>query len=362
MKYLDLKSNKNLKSKSPKKPSKKKFLWVFFVLFLLFGVFAFVFNKRLFGFFSPISVVSNVAKVQKVSLKQDDGRTNILILGIDERTKGTQTGSLLTDSIMVVSIRKSDSDVAVISIPRDLWVRTSKGGYYKINEIYATYGGKEGNGIKELLFIVQEVLGIPIHYYAVINFTFFKEVIDILGGVDVNVENSFTDNFYPIEGMEDAQPESARYETVHFEKGIVKMDGETALKYVRSRHGDNGEGTDFARARRQQNLIKAIKDKVKSTNLIFDFPKVKSLYDSYYNNLDNNFDVSVVELLYNFAAESNIENIRSLILDDRSSEENGGLLYAPTDLTLYGGKYVLLPRAGHYLQIHAYIKKYLFEQ
>lgn len=361
MRYLDLKSNRNLKVKKGKILCKNKFLWVSFGGFLLFFG-AFLLLKFLPTLFNPVSVVGTISKAQKANLKQSDGRTNILILGIDERTKGAQTGSLLTDSIIIVSIRKVDSDVAMISIPRDLWVKSSKGGYYKINEIYAVYGGKEGGGMQELLSIVQEVLGVPIHYYAVVNFTLFKEVIDILGGVEVNVENSFTDNLYPIEGMEDAQPESARYESVHFEKGLVKMDGETALKYVRSRHGDNGEGTDFARAKRQQNLIKAIKDKVKSTNIIIDFPKVKALYETYSNNLDNNFDLAAVELLYKFAIDGDFNNIRSLILDDRNTEENGGLLYSPTDLTLYGGRYVLLPRAGHYLQIHAYVKKYLFEQ
>jgi LCP family protein required for cell wall assembly len=207
---------------------------------------------------------------------------------------------------------------------------------------------------------VENVLGIPIHYHVVVNFALFKDVVDILGGVEVPVENAFTDSLYPIEGMEDAQPESARYETISFPKGLVKMDGETALKYARSRHGDSGEGTDFARARRQQNLITAVKQKALSAQTLLDLSKIKSLYDLYSKSLDTDLDLSSLQLFYDLSRSNSFDNIRALVLDDRSEGEDGGLLYAPTDLTLYGGKYVLIPKAGDYSQIHAYMQKYLF--
>ncbi|MFH1295297.1 MAG: LCP family protein [bacterium] len=310
---------------------------------------------------NPISIVSSVTGGQSNKLKETDGRTNILLLGSDQRSMGEQVGSQLTDTVMLVSVGKTTQDAVLISIPRDLWVQSSTGGYYKINELYASFGGKDGSGSAELLHVVEEVLGAPVHYYAVVNFDLFKQVIAILDGVEVQVETAFTDYFYPIEGKENALPESDRYETVSFAKGLTVMDGETALKYARSRHGDNGEGTDFARARRQQNLMMAIKQKALSAEVLLDFSKVKSLFELYAKNVDTNLDLSSLQLFYTLSQSARFDTIRTLVLDDSSTGENGGLLYAPTDLTLYGGKYVLIPKAGDYSQIHAYMQKYLFD-
>lgn len=371
MTYADLKlvangqNNRSSHLKSQQKGSKKWWGYIFILLFIVFVVTVFAnvgkLKSVLAKAFNPAEVVASAVKGTKGKLKESDGRTNILLLGVDGRTIGELTGSQLTDSIMLVSVGKSSKDVALISVPRDLWVQSTTGGYYKINELYATFGGKEGTGTAEVVSAVERVLGIPVHYHAVINFTLFKEAIDILGGVEVYVENSFTDSLYPIEGMENAQPESARYETISFTQGINKMDGETALKYARSRHGDNGEGTDFARARRQQNLLKAVKDKALSSQTLLDFSKVKALYDLYAKNIDTDLDISSIQLFYELASLNSFSNMKSLVLDDRSETENGGLLYSPTDLTLYGGKYVLIPKTGDYSQIHAYIQKFLFD-
>lgn len=363
MNYVDLKSTAGrsvTKSGEKNKKNRFPFITVFIVLALAFLVVNGArIKKSLAQALNPVSIVTTVAGVQGTKIKESDGRTNILILGTDQRTMGDLSYSQLTDSIMLISVGKAANDGVLVSIPRDLWVQSSTGGYHKINELYGVYGGK-GDGTKEVLTSVETVLGIPVHYYGVINFALFKQVIDILGGVDVTVDNSFTDNLYPIEGKENAMPESERYETISFTQGTMKMDGETALKYARSRHGDNGEGTDFARARRQQNIIKAVKQKALSAQTLLDFSKVKSLYDLYSKNMDTNMDISSLQLLFSLFQSSHFDNVRNLVLDDRSDNENGGLLYAPTDLTLYGGRYVLIPKSGDYSQIHAYIQKYLF--
>lgn len=367
MTYVDLKSAKSSgvrKVSSRKKGGKNLGAYLPAILFgavvLVLTLNIGKIRSALASMVHPVNIVSSVTKGANVKLKADDGRTNILILGTDGRITGGQSGSQLTDSIMVVSVGKIAGDIVMISIPRDLWVKSTTGGYYKINWLYATFGAKEGTGTQEVLSAVEEVLGIPVHYHVVINFALFKEVINILGGVDVNVETAFTDAWYPIEGMEDAQPESARYETVVFPQGLVKMDGDLALKYARSRHGDSGEGTDFARARRQQNLIKAVKDKALSTKTLLDFSKIKSLHDLYAKSLDTDLDLASIQLFYDLTKSNSFNNIRALVLDDRSEGENGGLLYNPADWTLYGNTYVLIPKAGDYFQIHAYIQKYLF--
>ncbi len=370
MTYVDLKStgsggNKNASSRQ-RTVGKKKGLSSYFpsILFAV-AIVIIALNIGKIGtavasILNPINIVTTATGASSAKIKEDDGRTNILILGVDGRITGGMIGSQLTDTIMIISVSRSVGDAVMISVPRDLWVKSSTGGYYKINELYATYGGKGGTGTQEVLSAVENALKIPIHYHVVVNFALFKNVIDTLGGVEVNVETAFTDSLYPIEGKEDAEPESARYETISFAKGTNRMDGELALKYARSRHGDNDEGTDFARARRQQNLIKAVKDKALSPQTLLDISKIKSLYELYAKNLDTDLDLSSVQLFYELTKFNSFDNIRALVLDDRSEGENGGLLYNPTDLTLYGGKYVLIPKAGDYSQIHAYIQKYLF--
>src|SRR5690606_11303223 len=118
------------------------------------------------------------------------------------------------------------------------------------------------------------VTGEPVHYAMVMDFSGFKEVIDTLGGVEVDVEHSFTDTEYPIAGREndlcDGDPEyRCRYETIEFKQGRQYMDGETALKFVRSRHAEGDEGNDFARSACQQRVISAIREKVLTTGILF---------------------------------------------------------------------------------------------
>lgn len=319
-----------------------------FALVLLGGIVLY-FGKAAKAFFNPISIISSVSAA---NLKETDGRINILVLGSDKRQNGV-SNSNLTDTILLASIGKYENDIVLISVPRDLWVETSKGYSTKINAVYAL------EGVSELTKVVENVLGLPIHYYAVINFDIFKEVIDILDGVTVNIETAFDDYYFPLEGKENA-PESERYETIHFNAGVQKMDGETALKYVRSRKGTNDEGTDFARSKRQQKVVMAIKDKAISLRTVTNVTKIKELYDTYSKNVETNIDFSTIQNFYLLSQQLNFDTIRSLVLDDRSAPDEGGLLYAPTDTSLYGGAYVLIPRTGNFSQMHAYVQRFLF--
>lgn len=354
MQYMDVKNLQNRQTSNEEKPnntSKKGwFIAVPAALVILAIVLVVVFNKNVQAFFNPVSIVANASN--STQLKETDGRTNILLLGSDKRSIGTVT-SQLTDTIIVASIENLSGDVNIISVPRDLWVESTQGDHTKINALY-TYGGAD-----EVSATLEKVLGIPIHYYAVVNFDLFEEVVNTLGGVDVNVANTFDDYQYPVEGKENA-PDNERYQHIHFNAGLQKMDGATALKFVRSRHGNNNEGTDFARAERQQKVILAIKDKMFSLNTILNPTKIKELYDSYSKNVDTNIGLADLQGFYTFSQQVNFKNVKSIVLDDRSSADDGGLLYAPEDTSLYGGAYVLIPRAGDYTQIHAYVQKYIF--
>lgn len=324
-----------------------KYIVLFLVLAVFFGIF-FAFRSNIGSLFNPVTIASTITRAD---LKEADGRTNILVLGADRRD--TESNVFLTDTILVASIGRVEGNAVLISLPRDLWVETPSGYRSKINAVYAN------GGPNELMQVVEDVLGLPIHYYGVVDFKIFEDSIDILGGIDVNVENSFTDYYYPIAGKENA-PLNERYETISFEQGLQTMNGETALKYVRSRKGDNNEGTDFARSKRQQNVISAIKDKVVSLDTLLDISKIKELYDTYSTNVDTDIDFITLQQFYLLSQQVDIAGIKSVVLDDRSAAEEGGLLYAPQDTELYGGAYVLVPKSGDYSQMHAYVQRFLF--
>ncbi|KKS06951.1 hypothetical protein A3K01_03430 [candidate division WWE3 bacterium RIFOXYD1_FULL_43_17] len=337
---------------------------------------AFAFKDKILAAFNPISVVATIAGT---NLKETDGRTNVLILGSDRRASGIESSrNVLTDTILVASIGKVDKDVVLISLPRDLWVKDPNGYSSKINAVYAS--SKDGSGADKLRAVLQDVLGIPIHYHVMVSFDLFQEIIDILGGVEVTVDTAFTDYAYPIENMEDnkcgrtddeikkmseegksdLEIYFCRYEKVVFNQGTQTMDGQTALKFVRSRHGNNNEGTDFARSRRQQKIITAIKNKSLSIQTLVNPAKLKNLYDAYAQNTDTDIDFGAVNSFYLLSQQINFDRVVSVVLDDSSSAEEGGLLYHPVDSTLYNGAYVLIPQTGDYVQIHAFVQKYLF--
>jgi LCP family protein required for cell wall assembly len=338
---------------------KKLIISIICLIILPFLIFGYIFGFSNLNLFNPVKIASNLSKPD---LKSTDGKINILILGIDKRSEGDVVTSVLTDTILVASIGITDKNLTLISLPRDLWVTSKLGISGKINSIYAQYDPKAQKGIgpegtKET---VSRVLGIPIHYNVTINFQVFRKIIDTLGGVDVQIENTFTDYEYPIEGKENA-PLDQRYETVTFTKGSEHMDGERALKYVRSRHAAGVEGTDFARSKRQQQVILAIKDKLLTAQTLIDLPKLKDLFDVYKNDVESNISGDDLVSFYSLYKNMNLKNFKRIVLDDRSSSEDGGLLVAPENTEPYGGAYVLIPRAGDYSQIQAYVKKYLFE-
>jgi len=357
MSYVDVKIKK--------KNEKKKGAWfikatVLLVVLAMLTAGGAVLAKKGARWFDPISIV---ATVSASNLRETDGRTNLLLLGSDRRGDGT-IASELTDTLLLVSIGRVDHDVVLISLPRDLWVEDPNGAKSKINAVY-TLNKQDRAGIsggEAIMSVADDVLGVPVHYYAVVNFELFKNIIDILGGVDIDVERSFVDYYYPIEGKENAPNEADRYETVAFEKGTQTMDGERALKYVRSRKGTNGENTDFARSERQQRVIAAIKGRALSLETLVNPVKIKELYEIYSTKIDTNVTFSDVQSFYLLSQQIDFDRVVSIVLDDRSAADEGGLLYAPTENELYGGAYVLIPKVGDFSQLHAYVQRYLFSQ
>lgn len=307
-----------------------------------------------------------------ISLKKTDGNINILLLGIGG---GAHEGPDLTDTVIFGSIDQAKNKVNLISIPRDLWIPDLNA---KINTAYESGESKtKGGGILITKKVVSKVLSQPIDYVVRIDFVGFVKAVDILGGIDVNVENSLDDYEYPISGKEDdlcghTQDEipmlatassqldafPCRYMHIHFDKGLQHMDGKRALEFVRSRHAQGNEGTDFARSKRQELTIKAVKDKALSLNVLLNPTKLIGLYGTLQESIDTNigedeFDdfIRLFQKMSRRAGSSSAGKnltIQSTVLD-YGDEKNGraSLLINPPVSKEFNYAWVLIPRIGN---------------
>ncbi len=173
-------------------------------------------------------------------------RLNVLLLGIDTREESPVTQN--TDTIIVLSIEPTERTAAMLSIPRDTLVEIPGIGMDKVNSAYA-YAQDPKKGPELARQTVEKLLGVPIHSYAIIDFTAFRQTIESVGGVLVDVPRPLRDEAYPTADF--------GVERFEFRAGPQFMDGEDALRYARSRHDSN----DFTRARRQQLVLFALRDR-----------------------------------------------------------------------------------------------------
>ena len=290
--------------------------------------------------------------------------TSVVLLG--HGGAGHEGGSLM-DAIILLTVEPGQKKAALVSIPRDLWVPIptdfDNTTDHKINESYALgLDGRYANKREEfkgplggwniMKYSVGTVTGIIPKYFIAVDFSGFKKAIDILGGVRVNVPKTYDDSFYPIKGEEmnlcgksgeevDAlkatltgfeleKQFTCRYEQIHFEKGMVDMDGETALKYVRSRHGDG----DFGRSERQFALLEAIVTKSVSLGAI---PKGGRVLDSLISTTRTDLDKSEIKNLLEVIGSPDAYKKVSIHLTEDNMLKSG---VGP------GGAFILYPKDG----------------
>ena len=227
-------------------------------------------------------------------VKPDRHTMNILILGIGGPG---HEGSLLTDTIILASVDLKDKKVGMLSIPRDMAWKREDGNYEKINSVHAWLEqDNPGKGAKLTAEKFAEFFGTPIDHVLRIDFRGFADLIDALGGIDINVERGFTDEQYPTL--------DEKYQTVSFRKGQQHMDGNTALIFARSRHGNNGEGSDFARSHRQQMIMLAVRQRLLSLNTLADPAKMAKLYSAVANHIQTDLSpwdaISFAPLIQDF--------------------------------------------------------------
>ena len=337
--------------------------------------------------YTPISkkLTSNKAKAEKTQF-------SILLLGY---AGSNHAGTYLTDTLIIMHFDTKKKRALMLSLPRDLWVKfpTKSGVDYhsKINTIYETElfpndfpdldtkiaGNKSDAELTK--FILGQITGLEIDNYLAIDFASFTKAIDILGGVDIKVARAFDDEKYPIEGKEDdlcgkeeqfkqiepylnestasaeekekllkEKPEleeflrnatdspqlafPCRYEKIHFDAGTQHLDGTTTLKFARSRQSSQ-DGGDFARARRQQQVLKAIRSKIFSVGFI---SKLPSLLDEMGKYVKTDISPEEIKRFTKELPNANDYSLTALVLSDQnvlttSRSENGQYILIPED-------------------------------
>lgn len=278
---------------------------------------------------------------------EGSGRVNILLLG---RGGGGHDGPDLTDTMMVASIDPINHKAVLLSLPRDLWVNVPNAGVMKLNSVWETgefqYLGEQKPGSTDPKAIqagyklvdqtVSNVLGLNIDYNVIVNFQAFRQAVDTVGGVTVDVPTSLVD---PTMAWENGNnPVLAKHGVQHF-------NGSKALLYVRSRE----TSSDFARADRQRALMVALKAKIVKLGTLSNPAKISSLLNTLSDNVQTDLTFKNAQRLYQITKGIAGENTKSLDLD---SGNNALVTTGNID-----GESIVLPKAGlfHYAAIHHFV-------
>ncbi len=252
--------------------------------------------------------------------KEEKDRLDILILGIrgDDDPDAKEAGAHLTDTIMVFSYDKITGKSSVVSIPRDLYVKIYK-KQEKINAAYSE-GLARNEGLEFSKRLISQITGVYMDHAIVIDFSSFEKIIDAVDGIDITLAKPF------------AEKNQWGYE-FNLPAGKNHLNGKDALYYARSRFSTN----DFDRARRQQEIIFALKDKLLAINLFSDPLKALEIFKTFRSNLQTDIGLWDIKTLIDLADKTS-GNIKHHVI----SIEN--LVYESN----INGSYVLLPKGDNF--------------
>ena len=264
---------------------------------------------------------------------EDDGRVNFLLLG--NPGDPTHDGPGLTDTIIVASYDVEKNYLNMFSLPRDLWVNVPGYGNTKINAVYEIGNSDDSDGEELTAQTVEQLVGLEIPYYLRIDFEGFQKIVDELGGVTVDVKKDLNDPFYP--GPNDG------YQLLEVKAGTQTMDGDMALRYVRSRQTTS----DFDRALRQQEVLVALRNKANDLELLTAPTKVFEINEILADHFNTNLSRGEFERFLELLTDFDPANVAFKVFDDSAA----GLLYG----TKVDAAYVLKPVNDDYSKIAAFV-------
>ncbi|MBQ9016865.1 LCP family protein [Candidatus Saccharibacteria bacterium] len=351
---MDISEEEIKKSQPKKKKVLKRVLIVLLILLLAGGVVAFVWGDTIIrkltnGQSGLGDLIGTVVSDTYVDLKTDkNGRTNILAFGTSGWTMEDEThdGAALTDSIMVISIDEEAGDVAMVSLPRDLYLGTTCTSTGKINEVYWCNNiddTDEKGGATALAEEVEKILGIDLQYYVHLNWAALVQVVDTLGGITVTVDEDINDYGWTNIVMEAGVP--------------TTLNGEQALGLARARHGT--ESGDFTRAASQQKILVALKERILEQGI--SLTDAIGILNALGDNVRTSFTMEEIKSVYHASTTIDFSTMRSISLLDQgdgtslvttSSFDPSGLGYEVSFVVPAAGRY-------NYSDIRAYTKEQL---
>lgn len=315
---------KKISSKTPhKKIKRRKFLWIltsFIAIITVFIIWKIIISALpLFEIWFDLMWWFDDNKIKPT--KVENWEIKILLTwkwGWDHDAPD------LTDTMILVKINKDLKTVSMFSVPRDMYVDYPHWWQGKLNEVYYRwlwfYKQDESKAMTDLIGKIKQITGEEINYYANIDFSGFKKIIDALWWIEVNVPEDLIDTEYP--------DWNYWYETFKIKKGLQTLNWETALKYARSRHSTS----DFDRSLRQQLIISGIKDRIQNMWYLTDASKIKGLYLTLKENLKTNMWIWEIIDLALFAKDIDRNNIKSFNLND-------SCFFNPIDCKMWGFMY-----------------------
>lgn len=292
---------------------------------------------------------------------EDKGRVNILLAGVSTDDPGHEGGNL-TDSIMLISLDTKNHKAFMLSIPRDMWVNIPGYGHAKINAANAfgdngnfSQPGYPSGGMGLLEEVVSNNFEVPIHYYAKINYSAFRDAVNAVGGISVNIQSEDPRGFY------DPNISKVDHGPLKLANGVQTLDGQTALNFARARGDPTGDGrvaygyakSDFTRTQNQRLMMLALKDKVTSGGVITNPLKISELFDVVGKNMKTDLKPSEIRRLYDINKQTKGSDVESLSLNDAGGVNLLANYRSPD------GESALAPAAGldNFNQIQLYLKK-----
>ena len=291
-------------------------------------------------------------------LKSQGGRVNLLLAGDSVGRTDSGGGQQLTDSIMIVSIDTQNHTAFLLSVPRDLYVNIPGFGYSKINATaedgasnYGNNSNYDANGMGLLEQVVSQDFGIPIDYYALIDYAAFQGAVNAVGGITVDIQSTDPRGLYDASATSPTDPTPL----VDLSNGEHELNGQEALNLARARGdaaGSYGFGaSDFVRTQNQREMLIAIKTKAASAGVLSNPFKLGDLFDSFGDNVETDMSLGNAKKLYDITKQINNSAIKSEGLNNANGQDLTTGYYTPD------GEDALIPAAGigNYSQIQLFI-------
>jgi len=325
-----------------------------FIIFITVALITYIFLKNISGKVSqPISYFFNTFYQAQINKQQFLGNSvSIMVLGLDKRNdllEQTET----TDTIMYANLDFKTVKINLISIPRDLWSYSTN---TKINNIYPLSKEKPNK-----FFYIQDefekITGQKITKTIVISTENLIDFVKLIGGVDINLENGFIDEKYPNpDYISNPLPSIPIYKTIEFKAGPNHLDESNITEFVRSRRSAEtsvGGGTDLGRILRQQLLLEAIMQKIKSPDFIKNPQNLFNLYSFWQNNIETNIsDTDIIS--WGLLFGKNIKNITIKKTTIPTAEyPETSIIYHPKKFINL--QWVYIPYSENYKELHQFI-------